>query len=68
MKNAIVLVDHHGDDGTVRAGTILKDLSDQRFAALEKRGLIREAKAADTKSAPAPSNKAALKPANKGSN
>ena len=49
MKNAFVLSHHHGDDGTVIEGMILKDLSDQRFKNLEKRGLVREATAAEVK-------------------
>lgn len=68
MKNAFVLVDHHGDNGTVREGSILTDLSDQRFSSLEKRGLVREAKAAelrDDKSAATADNKKAPEPSNK---
>lgn len=49
MKNAFVLDDHHGDDGTVIAGMILKDVTNQRFEALEKAGLVREATAAEVK-------------------
>lgn len=72
MKNAYVLEDHHGDDGTVRAGAILRDLSDQRFETLKKRGLVREATAAElgnkagsTKKAAEPENKKAAEPSNK---
>ncbi|WP_286881205.1 hypothetical protein [Sphingomonas sp.] len=49
MKNAFVLVDHHGDSGTVREGMILRDVSNQRFDALEKHGLVREATAQEAK-------------------
>ncbi len=63
MKNGYVTEDHHGDNGTVRAGTVLRDLSDQRFAALEKRGLIREATVAEEKAAPGRADKAAPDPA-----
>lgn len=77
MKNAIVLVDHLGDDGTVTVGMILKDVQAKRFEHLEKRGLVREATADEVKtgykppftaekSAPAPANKKAPEPANKG--
>lgn len=77
MKNAIVLVDHLGDDGTVTTGMILKDVQTKRFDHLEKRGLVREATAeevkagykppfeAEGKAAAEPSNKAAPAPANK---
>lgn len=77
MKNALVLVDHLGDDGTVTTGMILKDITMKRFEQLEKRGLVREATAKEvsegykppftpeTKNAPEPANKAAPKPANK---
>lgn len=43
MKTAYVIVDHHGDNGTVREGMILTDVQSKRFEELEKRGLIREA-------------------------
>ena len=43
MKNALVLDHHYGDDGDVSEGMILRDLSEKRFAELEKRGLVREA-------------------------
>jgi phage terminase Nu1 subunit (DNA packaging protein) len=43
MKNALVLDDHHGDNGTVTAGMILRELPNKRFEELEKRGLVREA-------------------------
>jgi len=77
MKNAFVLVDHLGDDGTVTVGMILKELSVKRFDHLEKRGLIREATSEEVKTgykppftaektAPTPSNKKAPEPANKG--
>lgn len=43
MKNALVLDDHFGDDGSVTAGMILKDMTNNRFDELEKKGLVREA-------------------------
>ncbi|MFZ2995945.1 hypothetical protein [Sphingobium sp.] len=43
MKDAIVLVQHLGDDGQVSEGQILTDMSNKRFEALEKNGLVREA-------------------------
>jgi len=49
MKNAFVLSHHHGDDGTVDIGMILTDVTEQRFSALEKQGLVREATAAEVK-------------------
>lgn len=49
MKNAYVLSHHHGDNGTVSEGAILTDITDQRFNALEKQGLVREATAAEVK-------------------
>ncbi len=49
MKNAYVLSHHHGDSGTATEGMILADLTDQRFNALEKKGLVREATAAEVK-------------------
>lgn len=48
-KNAYVLDDHHGDDGTVTEGMILADISNTRFDALEKQGLVREATSAEVK-------------------
>ncbi|RKF23371.1 hypothetical protein D6851_02555 [Altericroceibacterium spongiae] len=69
MKNAYVLEDHHGDNGTVRTGWILRELTDTRFSALQKRGLIREAtkKELDGKKANSPpANKEAQSPSNKG--
>jgi hypothetical protein len=48
-KNAIVLDDHYGDDGAVTAGMVLKDVSASRFKELEKKGLVREASAAEVK-------------------
>lgn len=79
MKNAYVLVDHHGDNGTVSTGMILKDVEPKRFGKLEKSGLVREATAdelkagyqppfaaeGEIKAAAEPANKAAAKPANK---
>jgi len=80
MKNAIVLVDHLGDDGTVTTGMILKEVNMKRYEQLEKRGLVREATAEEVKTgykppftpeggnkaAADPANKAARTPANKG--
>lgn len=77
MKNAYVLVDHLGDDGTVTTGMILKEITMKRFEHLEKRGLVRDATADEMaagykppfipeKSAPTPENKKAPAPANKG--
>lgn len=43
MKNGYVLEDHHGDNGTVSVGMILRDMSTQRFNELEKKGLVRVA-------------------------
>jgi len=78
MKNAYVLVDHLGDDGTVTEGMILTEITATRFNALEKRGLVREATAKEVKegytppfqseaekAAPEPENKQAAKPRNK---
>lgn len=48
-KNALVLDDHFGDDGAVAAGDILTDVTSKRFDELEKRGLVREATAAEVK-------------------
>ena len=77
-KNALVLDDHFGDDGSVTAGMILKDVTTKRFDELEKKGLVREAtpaevKAGDqhqieadpTKNADDPANKQAATPKNK---
>ncbi|TCP36543.1 hypothetical protein [Sphingomonas sp. BK235] len=47
MKNAYVTSDHHGDNGTVREGMILGDMTQKRFDELEKLGLVREATAAE---------------------
>ena len=44
-KNAMVLDDHFGDDGSVTAGMVLKDITTKRFDELEKKGLVREATA-----------------------
>lgn len=49
MKNAYVLSHHHGDNGTVTEGMILKNVTDQRFKTLEKQGLVREATADEVK-------------------
>lgn len=79
MKNAFVLVDHHGDNGTVTEGMILKDVVTKRFDDLVKAKLVREATADEVKSgyappfkseeaekqAGAPANKAAPRSANK---
>lgn len=43
MKNAYVLDDHFGDNGSVTAGMILTDMANGRFDELEKKGLVREA-------------------------
>lgn len=48
-KNAMVLDDHFGDDGSVTAGRILKDVATKRFEELEKKGLVREATAEEVK-------------------
>ena len=48
-KNAMVLDDHYGDNGSVTAGMILKNISDTRFAELEKKSLVREATPAEVK-------------------
>ncbi|MFX4086161.1 hypothetical protein ACKU27_13770 [Sphingobium yanoikuyae] len=42
-KNAYVIEHHHGDDGTVSEGKILRDITTKRFDELEKKGLVREA-------------------------
>ena len=42
-KNAYVLDDHYGDNGSVTAGMILRDISSTRFTELEKKKLVREA-------------------------
>ena len=44
-KNAYVLDDHYGDNGSVTAGMILRDISSTRFTELEKKKLVREATA-----------------------
>jgi hypothetical protein len=49
MKNAYVLEHHLGDDGTVTEGMILTDITEKRFDALKKRGLVREATAEEVK-------------------
>lgn len=49
MKNAFVLQHHHGDDGNVVEGMILKDISEKRFAELENNKLVREATAKEVK-------------------
>jgi hypothetical protein len=49
MKNAFVLVHHLGDNGTVDEGMILEGITEKRFDALEKKGLVREATAAEVK-------------------
>lgn len=49
MKTAYVLEHHLGDNGSVDEGMILEDISDKRFQALEKKGLVREATAAEIK-------------------
>lgn len=43
MKNAFVMEHHLGDDGAVDVGMILAGISDKRFEALKRRGLVREA-------------------------
>lgn len=43
MKNAIVLDDHFGDNGSVTAGMVLTEMTTTRFDELEKKGLVREA-------------------------
>jgi len=79
MKNALVLDDHFGDDGSVTAGMILKDITNTRFDELEKKGLVREAtdkevkagskhdfeKDESEKAAPKPDDKQAQKPEDK---
>lgn len=49
MKNAYVTSDHYGDNGSVSEGMILEDITQKRFDALEKKGLVREATAAEVK-------------------
>jgi len=46
-KNAMVLEHHHGDDGTVSEGKILRDITQKRFDELEAKGLVREATKAE---------------------
>ena len=79
MKNALVLDDHFGDDGSVTAGMVLTDMTNTRFAELEKKGLVREAtdkevkagskhafeKDDSEKAAPKPDDKQAPKPEDK---
>lgn len=72
MKNAYVIEDHYGDDGTATEGMILTDVTAKRFEELEKKGLVREATAAEVKAGsqhkidadPTPDDEA--DPANKG--
>lgn len=70
MKNAYTLVAHSGDDGFAPKGRVLLDVTNDRFKALEKQGLVRVAtdeevaaakQAAEhqNKMAPAPENKEA---------
>lgn len=54
MKNAYVLEHHYGDSGNAIEGTILIDVSEVRFAELEKKGLVREATAAEVKAGSQP--------------
>lgn len=49
MKDAYVLEHHYGDNGDTPAGSILTDVSSTRFDALEKKGLVRAATAAEVK-------------------
>lgn len=49
MKNAYVLEDHFGDNGHARPDMVLTDVSEVRFAELERQGLVREATAAEVK-------------------
>ena len=49
MKNAYVLEQHIGDNGNVTEGMILESITEKRFDALEKKGLVREATAAEVK-------------------
>lgn len=49
MKNAYVTDHHYGDDGAVDVGMILVDVTQKRFDALEKAGLVREATADEVK-------------------
>lgn len=49
MKNAFVLVAHTGDRGMQQDGDIMLDLSNDRFEALEKIDLVREATADEVK-------------------
>lgn len=71
MKNAFVKEDHFGDDGSVTAGMILKDMANTRFDELEKKGLVREATDKEVKAGSKhafekdDSEKAALKPDDK---
>lgn len=45
MKNAYVVEDHFGDNGSVTEGMIIVDMPTKRFEALVKSGLVREATA-----------------------
>lgn len=54
-KNAFVLHDHYGDDGSVTEGMILRDVTSKRFEELEKGGLVREATAEEVEAGFAPS-------------
>lgn len=49
MKNAYVIEHHLGDNGNVTDGMILENITQKRFDALEKKGLVREATAAEVK-------------------
>lgn len=65
MKKAYVLSDHLGDNGFVREGMILKDVTDSRFKQLEKKKLVREATADDLSGKTAREMRAAAAPSNK---
>jgi hypothetical protein len=77
-KNAFVLRIHSNGAETFVERTVVEDMTNERFDALEKQGLVREATAAEVKAAKenggmvpaekaakAPENKAAAAPANK---
>lgn len=49
MKNAYVTDQHIGDNGAVTEGMILEGITQKRFDALEKKGLVREATPAEVK-------------------
>ncbi|KQO13274.1 hypothetical protein [Sphingomonas sp. Leaf242] len=49
MKDAYVLEHHYGDNGDTPAGSILTEVSSKRFEELQKKGLVREATAAEVK-------------------